>query len=97
MIFTPDALLQLVAQHAAAQRIPMPVDQAMMKEVVAEAAQFAAGHPDDEPAASTTSARAARACSGTSGRRSSTISWSLRPRLLAFASTPARSTSWSSG
>ena len=51
MIFTPDALLRLVAQHAAAQRIPVPVDRAMMKEVVAEAAQFAAGHPDDEPAA----------------------------------------------
>jgi hypothetical protein len=51
MIFTPDALLRLVAQHAAAQRIPMPVDRAVMVDVVAEAAQFAAGNPDDEPAA----------------------------------------------
>ena len=51
MIFTPDALLRLVAQHAAAQRIPMPVDRAMMKEIVAQAAQLAAGRPDDEPAA----------------------------------------------
>ncbi len=51
MIFDPDALLQLAAQLAAKQGIPLPLDRETMCAIVDEAERFAGGHERDEPAA----------------------------------------------
>ena len=51
MIFGPDELLEFVAYHAAKLDVPVPVDRATMRDVVAEAERLAGGRTDDEPAA----------------------------------------------
>jgi hypothetical protein len=51
MIFDPDALLQLAAQLAAKQGIPLPLTRETMCAIVAEAEHLAAGNERDEPAA----------------------------------------------
>jgi hypothetical protein len=51
MILDPDALLKLLAQHAAKLGVPAPVSRAKMPVIVAEAARLAGGRREDEPAA----------------------------------------------
>ncbi|MEO7593944.1 MAG: hypothetical protein ABI134_22200 [Byssovorax sp.] len=51
MIFDPDALLQLAAQHAAKQAVPLPLNREIMCAIVDDAERFASGHEHDEPAA----------------------------------------------
>jgi hypothetical protein len=51
MIFDPDALLQLAAQLAARQAIPLPLTRETMIAIVDDANRFAAGNEQDEPAA----------------------------------------------
>ncbi len=51
MIFGAQALLGIVAQHAAKLGVPVPVDHATLQAIVAEAEHLAGGHVDDEPAA----------------------------------------------
>jgi hypothetical protein len=51
MIFGAEALLRIVAHHAANLGIPVPVDHATLQGIVAEAERLAGGHVDDEPAA----------------------------------------------
>jgi hypothetical protein len=51
VIFGPDELLELVGQQAAKHRVPLPVDHATMRTIVAEAERLAGGRAHDEPAA----------------------------------------------
>ena len=51
MIFDPDALLQLAAQLAAKQGIPLPLTRETMSAIVDEAERLAGGDERDEPAA----------------------------------------------
>lgn len=78
MIFDPDALLQLAAQLAAKQGIPLPLDRETMCAIVEEAARSAGGHERDEPAALFTRARSGQPRSARSRHRSSTTSRPLR-------------------
>ena len=51
MIFDPDALLQLAAQLAEKQAIPLPLTRETMSAIVDEAERLAGGDERDEPAA----------------------------------------------
>jgi hypothetical protein len=51
MIFDPDALLQLAAQLAAKQAIPLPLTREAMGAIVDDAERLADGDERDEPAA----------------------------------------------
>jgi hypothetical protein len=51
MIYDPDGLFALVAQHAERQHLPVPITHATMRTIVAEAERLAAGRSTDEPAA----------------------------------------------
>jgi hypothetical protein len=51
VIYVPEALLDLVAKHAAIHGVPVPVTLAVTREIVTEAAQLANGRIEDEPAA----------------------------------------------
>jgi hypothetical protein len=51
MIFGPDELLDFVAHHAAKLGVPVPLDRATARAIVAEAERLAGGRTDDEPAA----------------------------------------------
>jgi hypothetical protein len=51
MILDADALLRLVAHHAATLGVPVPTTRAKMQAIVAEAERIAGGRSEDEPAA----------------------------------------------
>jgi hypothetical protein len=51
MIFRPEELLELVADHAAKLGVPVPVDYLTMRAIVAQAELLAGSVTGDEPAA----------------------------------------------
>jgi hypothetical protein len=51
MIFDAGSLSRVVAAHAAAEHVPMPVSNATMRAIVSEAERLAGGRVGDEPAA----------------------------------------------